>query len=349
MAHCPHVGECGGCSLQHLDGLAYARHKKESVIKTLAHAGLDAAALDPEIFITPPRTRRRTVFKAALKNGKLVIGYNQRASHALVDVEDCAVITPRLMSLLKALRDILPPLINNEPVFIHATDLDGAMELVFEGIAPTRAQESALASFGAARGVSRIMVGDNIVLQQAELVTAYGGYQVSLSPKPFLQASAEAETAMLAFMAPFMAGAKKYADLFCGSGLFALSFYDKTKIVYAADADDRAIAALQNASTNLKHFKTEHRNLFREPLSALELNGFDVVLLDPPRAGAAAQMTELAKSNVPKIIYVSCNPQSFAADAAMLVGAGYRLDGLKLFDQFLWSNHCELVGVFGRG
>lgn len=346
MSHCPHVGECGGCSLQHLDGLAYARHKKESVIKTLAHAGLDAAALDPEIFITPPRTRRRTVFKAALKNGKLVIGYNQRASHALVDVEDCAVITPRLMSLLKALRDILPPLINNEPVFIHATDLDGVVELVFEGLALTRAQESTLATFGAAHNIGRIMAGDNIILQQAELVTAYGGYQVSLSPKPFLQASDEAQAAMLAFMAPFMAGAKKYADLFCGSGLFALSLYDKARMVYAVDADARAISALQKAGVGLKNFKAERRNLFREPLSALELNGFDTVLLDPPRVGASAQITELTKSMVPKIIYVSCNPQSFAADAAMLVGAGYRLDGLKLFDQFLWSNHCELVGVF---
>ncbi|MFZ1415629.1 MAG: class I SAM-dependent RNA methyltransferase, partial [Defluviicoccus sp.] len=118
--------------------------------------------------------------------------------------------------------------------------------------------------------------------------------------------------------------------------------------VHAVDADAAAVAALAAAGRGVATLSSEARDLFRRPLLAAELERFEAVVLDPPRAGAQAQVRELARARVPLVVYVSCNPASFARDARTLSEGGYSLAAVTPVDQFLWSEHLELAAVFAR-
>jgi 23S rRNA (uracil1939-C5)-methyltransferase len=144
--------------------------------------------------------------------------------------------------------------------------------------------------------------------------------------------------------------AKTVADLFCGLGPFALRLAEAARVT-AHDSDKAAVAALGVAhrhTQGLKPITAKPRDLFREPLTQFELSAFDAVVLDPPRAGAEAQARELAKAKVRRLVYVSCDPVSFARDAAILVAGGYRLERVVPVDQFAFSAHVELVAGFSR-
>ena len=120
--------------------------------------------------------------------------------------------------------------------------------------------------------------------------------------------------------------------------------------VAAFDSEADAIAALTAArnAPGLKPITTERRDLFRRPLLKHELDTFDAVVIDPPRAGAKTQCEQLAASKVGTVVSVSCNPATFARDARILIDGGYRLKSVTPIDQFLWSPHIELVAVFER-
>jgi len=181
---------------------------------------------------------------------------------------------------------------------------------------------------------------------------AMGKAMVEVPVGSFLQATEEAETVLAGLVLEPLAKAKvkSVADLFCGIGPFTLRMAAIAK-VYAADTDKPGIAALQKAVRNtqgLKAVTAQVRDLFREPLTQFELGGYDAIVFDPPRAGAEAQARELAKGKVKTIIGVSCEPKTFARDAAILIAGGYRLESVVPVDQFAWSTHVELVGVFRR-
>ncbi|NDE91167.1 MAG: hypothetical protein EB059_08560, partial [Alphaproteobacteria bacterium] len=232
--------------------------------------------------------------------------------------------------------------------------LNGAIELALSGINFNAQQQQTLISWGAEHKLARLysQMDENaetsVLLDQTALTGHYGAISVPLPPHAFMQASDEAEHAMLASLKPVFEKAKNAADLFCGTGLFALNLYAKNKTMLAVDVDGNAIRALSAATQNLRGFKTERRNLFRDPLKAIELSHFDTVCLDPPRAGAKEQAAELACSKVAHIAYVSCNPATFMRDARILTQGGYTLTQVHVFDQFLWSHHIELIGMFSR-
>jgi 23S rRNA (uracil1939-C5)-methyltransferase len=144
--------------------------------------------------------------------------------------------------------------------------------------------------------------------------------------------------------------ARKVADLFCGLGTFSFAMARRATVA-AVENDRSLLLALESAARRaqgIKPVKTLARDLMREPLSATELNAFDAVLFDPPRAGALAQAGALARSRVPKVIAMSCNPASFARDARVLIDGGYRLKRVVPIDQFVFSAHVELVAVLAR-
>ena len=151
---------------------------------------------------------------------------------------------------------------------------------------------------------------------------------------------------MRAAVAQWAGDAPRLADLFAGVGALSLGRPGKVALF---ESDKPAVAAAEAAARRLGGRVTvERRDLFRNPLTAAELDGFDAVLLDPPRAGAAAQSAELARSKVPRVVYASCDPGSFARDARTLQDGGYRLEKLLPIDQFLWSAHVELIALFAR-
>ncbi len=351
MNLCRHFGVCGGCSLQNLSADAYAHHKRELVTKALARTGL-ADAMVNEPLLSPRKSRRRAVFKFGKEKGQVVAGFHAARSHAIVDMQECLVLSPALLGFAGLLRERLASLLaEGEKGEVHALDMDKGLDLAFRWrrkLTPAFTAELAK-TFGGA-GIARIFVNGEMALERTKPEISFDGIAVTPPPHAFLQATPEGEQALQARVTALTKGAKIIVDLFAGLGTFALPLARHAKI-HAVEQDSEALAALAAAARNtpgLKPVTTEQRDLFKLPLTVLELNRFDAAVLDPPRAGAEAQVKLLAGSKVPRIAYVSCDPSSFARDAAILVKASFRMSDVTPVDQFLYSDHIELVSGFSR-
>jgi 23S rRNA (uracil1939-C5)-methyltransferase len=196
----------------------------------------------------------------------------------------------------------------------------------------------------------RITSGRDLLYETATPEVRFARAQVRVPPDAFLQPTREGETALQALVRDATGNAKIIADLFCGCGTFTLPLTEKAQ-VHAVDADRPmldALAAGARATPGLKPVTTERRDLFKHPLAAAELNRYEAVVLDPPRAGALVQAKQVSQSRVPRIAYVSCDAASFARDVRVLIDGGFRLDWIVGVDQFLWSAHVELAAAFSR-
>jgi 23S rRNA (uracil1939-C5)-methyltransferase len=294
------------------------------VAAALKRAGVEAEILEP--VSVPPRSRRRAVFKFANSE----IGFHAAKSHAIVDMRECLVLTPGLFRLVQQLRTRLAFL--KQPAEIHITETLTGFDLAFRSpqeLLPRLTADMAQAAVGL--NIARIVFNKDLLLESAAPAVEEGGVRIKLPPHVFLQPTREGEAALRARVLEMVGSAKTVADLFAGCGTFALALARKAK-VHAVE---------QDASI-------EARDLFKLPLTPAELNAYDAVVLDPPRAGAEAQACTLAKSRVPKIAYVSCDAASFARDAALLIAGGYDISPVTPIDQFLWSSHIELVAAFSR-
>jgi 23S rRNA (uracil1939-C5)-methyltransferase len=334
---CRHFPECGGCQLQHLDDEVYADFLRDRIASALAQQGLAATdILEP--YLSPPRSRRRASLKAA---GGLV-GFNAEGSHRIVDMRECHILRPELFALVAPLRRLL-----RGRAGVTMTLADQGVDLLLEGVKVEGLEATeAMIGFAQEHRLARLALDDGYGAQtiwEPEPVTVtLSGTPVALPVGAFLQATAEGEAALVAAMREAAGSADIVADLFAGLGTFALALKGK---VYAAEGARDAALALKAAGRGLF---VEHRDLFRRPLDETELNRFEAVMLDPPRAGAKEQAPLLACSSVPRIAYISCNPNTFARDAKILVEGGYRLDWIRPVGQFLWSTHVELAAAFSK-
>ena len=348
-APCPHFGECGGCRLQHFDLSAYAGWKRSLIVSTLSKHGLSAPVLS--LVDAHGAGRRRIVLHARRgPDGAPRLGFMAERSHDLVDIRHCLVLAPDLAPALAAARDLARILLPLSPTFdLQFTAVLGGLDGDIRGL-PRKASFSLAeaANICARHGIVRLSVhGDPALGLEPPLVDC-GGVKMLLPPGAFLQATAAGEEALAAFILGHAQGAKRAADLFCGIGTFALRLARKVPVL-AVDADGAAIDALASAVRNAKGLKPVtalRRDLFKEPLTATELDAFDLIVFDPPRQGAEAQARELARSRSRRIIAISCLPATFARDAAILVGAGYVLKEVLPIDQFKWSAHVELAALF---
>jgi 23S rRNA (uracil1939-C5)-methyltransferase len=335
--------------LQDLAPADYAAAKRAAVQNALIKAGVTAEVLAP--IIVPPRSRRRAVFKIKSLPTGLHIGFHAAKSHTVIDMHHCDVLTPGLFALVGHLRQRLEPLFGvGEAAELHVTETDTGFDCAFRWRAGLTAALSAeLTAALSGLGIARLTMGRDLVFEQATPAVTLGAVTVALPPNPFLQSTREGEAALQERVLKIMGKAKTVADLFSGVGTFALPLARKAK-VHAVEQDKAALEALRGAARapGLKPVTAEIRDLFKLPLTAAELASYDAVVLDPPRAGAEAQVRALAKSQVPVIAYVSCDAASFARDAAILVKGGYRPGPVTPIDQFLWSSHIELVGGFTR-
>jgi 23S rRNA (uracil1939-C5)-methyltransferase len=348
---CMHFGVCGGCALQNLAPDEYRAAKRKIVTDALARVNLGAVAVEEPV-IVPLRSRRRAVFKFGKMKDGVEIGFHAAKSHAIVDMRECLVLTPRLFDLAQFLRGALEALLHEgEKGEAHVTETASGFDIAFR--MPRRLTPHLLSSLGKALqggGIARAVFNKEIVFEQAKPQIAFGNAQVSVPPHAFLQATADGEAALRERVLALTAGAKTIADLFTGLGTFTLPLAAKAR-VHAVEQDAEALQALAAAARSTKGLKpvtTETRDLFKLPLTPLELKPYDAVVLDPPRAGAEAQVRALAAAAVPRIAYVSCDAASFARDAALLVQAGFTPGPVTPIDQFLFSGHIELVAGFSR-
>jgi len=351
MTICRHFGTCGGCSFQDMPDDAYRALKRSFVVDALAQQGLESVEVDSVVEVSPA-TRRRAVFKVAKRHGDVLAGFHAAQSHAIVDMRECLVLTPRLFALVGQLRELFAVLLNDgEDVEAHATDTDAGPDIALRWSRKlTTAISADLARWAQKHKIARVTLNGNIATEFATPAVTFGKAKVALSPESFLQPTQEGEAALRAKVLAGVKSAKNVADLFAGCGTFTFPLAEKAK-VHAVELDKPAlasIAAAARATQGLKPITTEARDLFKIPLSGDELKPFDAVVLDPPRAGALAQARALAASSVRRIAYVSCNAESFARDARVLVDGGYKLGAVTPVDQFLWSSHIELLAVFAR-
>lgn len=354
---CPYFGVCGGCALQHINERAYQSWKHQRVVDALAREGFAESLVAP-LIPCAPATRRRAQFtiRKHNKSGPLILGFNERASDRVIDLEECAVLDRRLAEAILGLRKIAEATPGDWRQFdMMATLCDNGVDVCLSGgdARDDLSGATVLQMTEAARGgaVIRICVDDALLVGFTPPVVAFGGVNVAIPPGGFLQASRQGEEALTGLVLPHLDGAKRIADLFAGCGTFTLPMAARAH-VDAFDFDGPAIAALEAASRESAlgpKIKGERRNLFERPLMAQDLKTYDAVLIDPPRAGARAQAEQLAQSDVATIISVSCNPSSFARDAAILLDGGYTLSRVTPVDQFVYSTHVELVGIFQRG
>ena len=336
---CPHFGTCGGCQLQHMDAESYAAFKIGLVETPLRHAGIDAKV---EKFMTAHGAGRR---RATLHARKDAAGYMRLRSHDLLDLDACPILVPGLKRAPDIAR-ALGAAIGECDISFTATNagIDVGIRNAAKGVRVEK-----LVPLANDLKVARLALDKEMVLLRQQPTVTMGRAEVDLPIGSFLQATAEAENVLADYVLAAVGKAKSVADLFCGIGPFALRLAEHAP-VYAADSDRAGVAALDRAVRHTKGLKavtSKARDLFRDPLTRFELN-FDTVVLDPPRAGAEAQVKEIALSKVRNVVMVACDPRTFARDAAHLVQAGFMLADLVAVDQFAYSTHVELAATFRR-
>jgi len=373
---CAHFGQCGGCQLQHAAQPVY-----DQWITDKALSGLSFRNIEPEVILpslrSPMRSRRRIGLKMRQVGKNVFLGFLAARSHQIVDIHDCPIAVPELVQLFNPLRQLFADIAAAEPprkgradkkarktpsprssspqweVTLSATHTGVDMVLGLP-TQPSRQAELALVDFANTQDLASLTINvggfeEPVVIRRQPLMK-FGETQVSLPPAGFMQATAAGEAALQQAVLDALPSSGTVADLFAGIGTFAIPMADKGLSVTAYEGALPAVQALKQAGRDhvMNNLNVAHRDLYRRPLIKSELSKLDAIVLDPPRGGAEAQMRELAASDVPLVVSVSCNPATFARDAELLVQGGYHFASLQPVDQFLWSTHLELLGVFAR-
>ena len=347
-APCRHYRACGGCQLQHAADDFVADWKVAVVRNALAAQGLDAP-MRP-IHTSPERSRRRaTIAVRRTKKGTLA-GFHGRASDTITEIADCHLLDPAIIAAIPVAEALAVLGGSRKGVLaVTLTLSEGGLDIAVKGGKPLDGPlELALAQATEKHGLARLAWEGEVIATRQPPVQRFGQAGVVPPPGAFLQATKDGEQALLKAVSEAVGDAKSIVDLFAGSGTFSLPLSERAE-VHAVEGEAAMTQALDQGwrrTPGLKRVTTEARDLFRRPLMPDELKSFDAAVIDPPRAGAEAQVTELAQSLRPVIAYVSCNPVTFARDAKTLINAGYTLEWVQVVDQFRWSSHTELAARF---
>ncbi len=347
---CPLFGRCGGCALQHASDGFLAGWKADTIRRALA-----AHRLETEIrptLTSPPRTRRRAVLTGARTRKTVTLGFHARRSEAIVPLTDCHVLHPDILAGLPALEVLVRAGASRAtPIRLTVTTGPAGLDVAVTGAKPLDAAlGTTLADIADRAGLARLAWDGEPVATARPPFQIFGAARVVPPPGAFLQATAQGEAALVAAARAAIGPASRIADLFCGCGTFTLPLADAAEVL-AVEGDAAMVASLDagwRAAPGLHRVVARQRDLFRRPLLAAELKGLDAVVIDPPRAGAEAQSREIAASRLARVASISCDPASFARDAAILVAGGFRLDWVQPIDQFRWSGHVELAAQFSR-
>ncbi|WP_380056001.1 class I SAM-dependent RNA methyltransferase [Falsihalocynthiibacter sp. SS001] len=345
---CSHYKACGGCSLMHASD-EFVAEWKQGVVKT----ALDGQGLNAEfrpIHTSPAGSRRRAGLAGKRTKNGAMIGFHTRGTGTLIEVPNCQLLDPALKEIVPALIELTIAGASRkaELSFLVTQSLGGVDVLVKGGKPLDEPARVELAQIANKHELARLTWEDSVVCEISAPVQVFGSARVNPPGGTFLQATPQGEKALVSAVLDAVSGAKKVVDLFAGCGTFSLPVAEHAE-VHAVEGEKEMLKALDHGwrfSTGLKHVSTEARDLFRRPLLPDEFKGFDAIVIDPPRAGAEAQIAEIAKCGVKRIAMVSCNPVTFARDARVLVDAGYVIDWVQVVDQFRWSPHVEVAAKF---
>ncbi len=347
---CRHFKSCGGCALQHVRDDAVADWKRDLIVGALAAHGLET---DVRAVITSPaRSRRRATFAARRTKSGAIAGFHGRASGTIIPIETCALVGDEVFrGVALAERLAQEGASRKGEISVSVTQTRGGLDIRVTGGKPLDVSlRTALAQLTEAEKLARLTWEDEVVALRTPSEVRFADLGLTPPPGAFLQATEHGQETLIETVLEILGPSQKVVDLFAGCGTFALPVSRQSEVL-AVEGDAAMLKALDQAwrmANHLKPLRTERRDLFRNPLLPEDLRRFDAAVIDPPRAGAAAQVAELAGAALPVIAHVSCNPQTFARDAKTLVEAGYALEWIQPVDQFRWSAHVELVGSFRR-
>lgn len=350
---CRHFARCGGCQLQHLNETALTDFVTQRVLNAAQSHGLEPEQFLP-VHLSPPRSRRRATLHG-LRTGKgFALGFKEQRSQRIIDIHECHVLTPSLWNIVEPLRELLARLADRKPIDVSLTQIEQGADCHIRGLeAAGPVDYEHLTQFARANHLARLTLdqgyGAQPLWEPEPAIVALSGHSVPFPPASFMQPTMDGERQLTSDVFEFLTAAENITDLFSGLGTFAFALMSAGRRITAIEASrDAHIACRQGAKGMAGQLRTAHRDLFRAPLQTSELDEFDGVVLDPPRAGARQQVAQLAQSNVVRIAYVSCNPSSWARDSKTLVDSGYRLERLRPVGQFRWSTHVELTSLFVR-
>ncbi|MBC7283166.1 class I SAM-dependent RNA methyltransferase [Hoeflea sp.] len=354
---CPHFGPdhenagCGGCAVQHMADEPYRAWKRDLVVAALEGRGIDAEVAP--LVACAPHSRRRVVFAARRTDKGAILGFNRAMSHQIVAIETCVIATPRINQALPSIRRLATAVAVGKEAF-HLSVLDAVPGLDIAVDAPFKLSEPdrlrIITAVRAEQPVARLAFNGEILIEKQPPQLTFGSVLVSPPPGGFVQATAEAEAVMGDLVSDHFKKAKRVIDLFSGSGTFALRLAAHSH-VHAVEADAPSLAALDKAARRaqgLKPVSVEKRDLFRRPMMTAELKAYQGLVFDPPRAGAEVQAGDIARSTIPRVAAVSCNPVTLARDLEILIAGGYRVLSVTPIDQFLWTSHVEVVALLER-
>lgn len=347
---CRHFGTCGGCALQHASDSFLAGWKQDLVTQALAARGLGAPFRPPHV--SPPGARRRAVFAGRRTRKGTLVGFRAARSHTIIAIEECPVSHPAIMSVMPALHALTTLGASRSGALrLSVTLSEAGPDLAVAEAKPLdMALRPRLAALAEAHDLARLAWNGETVAIRRPPSQRLGRTRVVIPPGGFLQATEDGASALVDAVRKAVGPARRIADLFAGVGTFTLPLAEAAE-VHAVEGEAEALTALESGwrgTPGLRRVTTERRDLFRRPLLVPELARFDAAVLDPPRAGAENQAGTLADSRIRRIASVSCNPVTFARDAAILARGGFRFDWLQVVDQFRWSPHVEIVAAFSR-
>jgi 23S rRNA (uracil1939-C5)-methyltransferase len=346
---CRYFSRCGGCAVQTLAEDSYARWKRDLVTSALWRAGLTNEVSD--LADAHGAGRRRAAFHARYVQGRSTTGFMQARTHDIVEIDSCPLLAASMDGALPAARAIAQALAaSRKPLDILVTATASGLDVDLKGQGPLNvAQRQGLVRVALEHDLARLSNHGEIVISRRTPMLAMGKAAVAPPPGVFLQATLAGEEALVARVCAHVAGARRIADLFSGIGTFALRMAEFAT-VDAFDLEEAALSALAKAARvkGLRHVAVSPRDLFRRPLGPLEVERYDAVVFDPPRAGAEKQALVLSASSVPLVVAVSCNAQTFARDAAILCAGGYEIARIEPLDQFRHTPHVEIVAGFRR-
>ena len=348
--NCPQFQKCGGCSLQHASESFVTDWKTSIVSKELADKGLYPKYFST--YVMPERSRRRAVFSGRRTKKGTIVGFKSYRSDQIVRTIGCIVIDKKILSFLPGMEEITAlGCTRSSTIKIHVSVSENGLDvLVKSGKLLNRFLIGQLTKIAVQWNLARLSWNGELILSPKPPFQNYGRVKITPPEEFFMQATKEAEDIMVEAASKALEGQKNVVDLFCGSGTFSLPL-SKGRNIIAFEKSSKMLNALDFASRHNSSFRairTRSRNLFKNPVSKDELSSVDGAVVNPPRAGARSQCRELAKSNVSKIILVSCNPTTFALDSEILVNGSYKLASVCVIDQFRWSHHIEVLAIFSK-
>jgi 23S rRNA (uracil1939-C5)-methyltransferase len=351
---CSHFGHCGGCALQHLDPASYRAFKLGVLRTALERVGIDPGLVQPLRIV--PAMRRRAQLGLMRPRDPLLparVGFRERFRHELVDLRECSVLEPRLLSVACELRlvasDLVPPGGTTEVIL---TRTDSGVDMLLDGEErPGLGPLQALAEFAEKCDLARIVwrsPSEEIpVVERRPVRVVLSGVAVPFPPGAFLQPSEGAEAVLVDEVLGSIGPHRPALDLYAGLGAFAFALA-AGGAVHAVEGDENAVTALAGAAAGRPNVSVERRDLARNPLPPEKLAAYAAAVFDPPRAGALRQAAMLASSTIATVVAISCNPATFARDAARLMAGGFVPERIVPVDQFMWTPHLELAAVFRR-